>query len=362
MAAKKKGGGFDDIFGDDVLNLDDEGTWPAYPTGTPLLDVPSGIGGYPKGRIVECFGPPSSGKTTSALMALALAQKAGMKNYMLDYENAFDPTWGSKLGINIKDRDTFRAAVPRSLEQGIEAIRNLIKDPKTGIIIVDSVAAMTPQAILELDPDKEPPMALQARLLSRWLPVIATELKGSNACIIFINQLRDNLAYGGGKTTPGGKATPFYASMRVEFKQVQQITEKVTSVLTGKEEDRKVGAYIRATFVKNKMAAPFQRSEFIVREGYGIDVLSSIVEIGKARGVLAKSGSYLTLPAEFSHDGKERKIYEKVLRAYFREHDDVYQKFEKHVVSLVNKIDVNSEEVVRDDDDLGEDDLKGLLD
>ena len=317
----------------------------AIPTGALSLDIALGIGGIPKGRIIEVYGPESSGKTTLALHMIAEAQKKGGEAAFIDAEHALDPVYAKHLGVDI---DNLIVSQPDTGEQALEIAEALVRSGAIDIIVVDSVAALVPKA--EIDGDMgDAHVGLQARLMSQALRKLAGVINKSNSCIVFINQLREKVGvmFGNPETTPGGRALKFYASVRLDIRRVENI----------KQDGEVVGSRARVKVVKNKVAPPFREAEFDIIYGKGISKSGNILDLGVNLGIVDKSGSWFGYNGERIGQGRENakkylednpKIMEDIEAKVRKNFDEAFEK------GLGDEVIDDEQDIEPEDDDLDE--------
>jgi recombination protein RecA len=296
------------------------------PTGSISIDAALGVGGFPRGRVIEVYGPESGGKTTLTLHVIAEAQKLGGQAAFIDAEHALDPVYARKLGVDV---DNLLVSQPDNGEQALEIAEALIRSNAVDIIVVDSVAALVPKAELEGDMG-DAQMGLQARLMSQALRKLTGIVSKSKTCLIFINQIREKIGvmFGNPETTTGGRALKFYASIRIDIRRIQAI----------KEGDRVVGSRTRAKVVKNKVAAPFREAEFDIIYGEGISREGDLIDTGVAKNVLEKSGTWISYKGERLGQGRENG------RIFLRENVDIREKVEHDVRKALGLIAMPSAE------------------
>jgi recombination protein RecA len=283
------------------------------PTGSISIDAALGVGGFPRGRVIEVYGPESGGKTTLTLHVIAEAQKLGGQAAFIDAEHALDPVYARKLGVDV---DNLLVSQPDNGEQALEIAEALIRSNAVDVVVVDSVAALVPKAELEGEMG-DPQMGLQARLMSQALRKLTGIVSKSKTCLIFINQIREKIGvmFGNPETTTGGRALKFYASIRVDIRRIQSI----------KEGDRVVGSRTRAKVVKNKVAAPFREAEFDIIYGEGVSREGDLLDIGVAKNIVEKSGTWISYKGERLGQGRENA------RIFLKEHEDIRGKIEQEL-------------------------------
>jgi len=298
-----------------VMRLGDEERAPirAIPTGAIALDVALGIGGLPRGRIVEIYGPESSGKTTVALHAVANAQAEGGIAAFIDAEHALDPEYAKNLGV---DTDALLVSQPDTGEQALEIADMLIRSGALDVLVIDSVAALVPRAEIEGEMGDNH-VGLQARLMSQALRKVAGALSNSGTTAIFINQLREKIGvmFGSPETTTGGKALKFYASVRLDVRRIETL----------KDGGEPVGNRTRVKVVKNKVAPPFKQAEFDILYGKGISREGSLIDMGVDQGILRKSGAWYTYEGDQLGQGKENA------RKFLADNPDIANEIEKRI-------------------------------
>ena len=306
-----------------VMKLGAKGseTMESYSTGSLGLDIALGIGGLPKGRIVEIYGPESSGKTTLALHVVAEVQKAGGTAAFIDAEHALDPSYANKLHVNLDD---LLVAQPDTGEQALEICDTLVRSNAVDVIVIDSVAALTPRAEIEGEMGDSLP-GLQARLMSQALRKLTASINKAKTLVIFINQIRHKIGvmYGSPETTTGGNALKFYASVRLDIRRTGSV----------KLRDEVVGNNVRVKVVKNKVAPPFREVEFDIMYGEGISKLGEIIDLGVKAGVVEKSGSWFSYDSIRIGQGRDN------VREFLKKNPDIANSIEKAVRGNVEKIE-----------------------
>jgi recombination protein RecA len=299
-----------------VMRLGDSGvdtTMGVVSTGSLSLDVALGIGGLPRGRVVEVYGPESSGKTTLALQVIAECQKLGGAAAFVDAEHALDPTYADKLGVNIDD---LLVSQPDTGEQALEITDMLVRSGAVDVVVVDSVAALTPKAEIEGDMG-DSHMGLQARLMSQALRKLTGNIKRSNTMVIFINQIRMKIGvmFGNPETTTGGNALKFYASVRLDIRRIGAI----------KRGDEVIGNETRVKVVKNKVAPPFKQCEFEILYGEGSSIEGELIDLGVKHGMIEKSGAWYSYNEERIGQGKDN------VRTFLKEHPDMANEIDRRL-------------------------------
>ena len=305
-----------------IMKLGDQPQWDVQviPSGSVSLDHALGIGGYPRGRIIEIYGPESSGKTTLAIHAIAEAQKLGGIAAIIDAEHAFDRTYAKALGVNL---DTLLISQPDCGEQALEIADNLIRSGAIDIIVIDSVAALTPKAEIEGEMGDNK-VGLQARLMSQALRKLTANISKTNTCCICINQVREKIGvmFGNPETTTGGNALKFYASVRIDVRRTTQL----------KDGDEATGNRTRVKVVKNKMAPPFKKAEFDIVYGEGISHSAEICDLGVDFDIIHKSGSW------FSYNGEKLAQGREAVKALLRDNTELCDEIEAKVREALSKI------------------------
>ncbi len=290
---------------------------PFIPTGAMSLDIALGIGGLPRGRVIEIFGPEASGKTTLTLSVVAEAQKKGGTAAFIDAEHAFDPTYAKKIGVNLDD---LLISQPDTGEQALEIADMLVRSNAVDVVVVDSVAALVPKAEIEGEMG-DSFVGLQARLMSQAMRKLTGAISKSKTALIFINQLREKIGvmYGNPETTPGGRALKFYSSIRLDIRRIEHI----------KQGDRVVGSRVRVRVVKNKVAPPFRQAEFDLLHEEGISKIGDMIEIGTNTGVIQKTGTWLTYGEVKLGQGKDNA------RHYLKENPNLLKELESKLREAV---------------------------
>lgn len=290
---------------------------PAIPSGSIAIDLALGVGGYPRGRVIEVFGPESSGKTTLTIHAIAEAQKMGGIAAFIDAEHAFDRFYAQKLGVDVEN---LYIAQPDDGEQALEITDHLIRSGAIDIIVIDSVAALTPRAEIEGEMG-DSKMGLQARLMSQALRKLTANINKTNTCCIFINQLREKIGvmFGNPETTTGGNALKFYASVRVDIRKVSQI----------KEGEEVMGSRTKVKIVKNKLAPPFRKAEFDILYGEGISRIGEIIDLGVELNIVKKSGSWFSYGETKLGQGRD------AVKALLNDNPELAEEIEKKIRDLL---------------------------
>ncbi len=318
-----------------LMRLGDEAAVPiaSIPTGSIALDVALGIGGIPRGRVTEIFGPESSGKTTVALHIVAEAQRAGGTAAFIDAEHALDPTYAQALGVDINE---LLVSQPDNGEQALEIADMLIRSNAVDVIVIDSVAALTPRAEIEGEMG-DTHVGLQARLMSQALRKIAGSLHRSHTSAVFINQLREKIGvmFGSPETTPGGRALKFYSSVRLDVRRIETLKDGTDAV----------GNRVRVKVVKNKVAPPFRQAEFDILYGVGISKEGSLIDFGVEEGIVRKAGAWYTYEGDQLGQGKENS------RNFLREHPDIADEIERRILEKVGVVKLAAGAIPAEDDE-----------
>ncbi len=285
----------------------------AIPTGSFALDVALGVGGVPRGRVVEIFGPESSGKTTLTLSIIHQVQKMGGTAAFIDAEHAFDSAYAQKVGVKLEE---LLVSQPDTGEQALEIAETLVRSSAVDVIIIDSVAALTPRAEIEGDMG-DSHMGLQARLMSQALRKLTAVINKSNTCVIFINQIRMKIGvmFGSPETTTGGRALKFYASVRIDLRRIESI----------KRGEHIIGNRVKAKIVKNKVAAPFREAEFEIHFDEGISYEADILDLAVKQGIIEKSGAWFSYGGERIGQGKDN------VRKFLKNNPKIAKKIEKEI-------------------------------
>jgi len=286
---------------------------PAIPTGALALDMALGVGGVPRGRVIEIYGPEASGKTTLSLSIIGQVQKSGGQAAFIDAEHAFDSAYAKLMGVNLDD---LLISQPDTGEQALSIAEMLVKSNAIDVIVIDSVAALTPRAEIEGDMGQSH-MGLQARLMSQALRKLTGIISKSKTCVIFINQIRMKIGvmFGNPETTPGGRALKFYSSVRIDLRRIASL----------KRRDEIVGSRVKASVVKNKVAPPFKKAEFDIMYDEGISRSSNILDLAETYGVTKRVGNWISYEEDKIGQGKENA------RSFLRENPKVLDKIEKEV-------------------------------
>jgi recombination protein RecA len=305
---------------------------PAIPTGALSLDVALGVGGLPRGRVVEIFGPESSGKTSVALHVVAEAQANGGIAAFIDAEHALDPAYAKAIGVDIEE---LLVSQPDTGEQALEIADMLIRSAAVDVVVIDSVAALVPRAEIEGEMG-DSHVGLQARLMSQALRKLSGSLKKSNTTAVFINQLREKVGvmFGSPETTPGGRALKFYSSVRLDVRRIETLKDGTDAV----------GNRVRVKVVKNKVAPPFRQAEFDIIYGEGISKQGSLIDMGVEHGIVRKAGAWYTYEGDQLGQGKENA------RTFLKEHEDIALEIEKRVKDKLGINPLAAEDGVEDVD------------
>jgi len=318
-----------------VMKMGEKGTMKieTIPTGALALDLALGVGGLPRGRVVEIYGPESSGKSTLAMHVVAEAQRNGGICAYVDAEHAMDPVYASAIGV---DTDQLLISQPDTGEQALEIVDMLVRSGALDVIVIDSVAALTPRAEIEGEMG-DSHVGLQARLMSQALRKLTANLNKSNTVCIFINQLREKIGvmFGSPETTPGGRALKFYSSIRLDVRRIETLKDGTDAV----------GNRVRVKVVKNKVAPPFRQAEFDILYGIGISKEGSLIDFGVEEGIVRKAGAWYTYEGDQLGQGKENA------RTFLREHPDVAADIERRILEKVGVTKIDVADLPADDAD-----------
>lgn len=328
MIEKQYGKGAIMRMGDDSIKTNVE----VIPTGSISLDMATGVGGYPRGRIIEIYGPESSGKTTLALHAVAEAQKTNGKAAFIDAEHALDPVYARSLGVDV---DELLVSQPDTGEQALEICEMLSRSGAIDIIVIDSVAALVPRAEIQGEMG-DSHVGLQARLMSQALRKIAGAVNKSNTCVIFINQLREKIgiSYGNPETTTGGRALKFYATMRIEVRKGEAI----------KSGDETLGNRTKVKIVKNKVAPPFRKTEFDIMFGEGVSITGDIMDAAVDNEIIDKAGSW------YSYDGQRIGQGRENVKTFLADNEEILKEIKTKLLDILKPKKDEKEEIKVDED------------
>ncbi|WP_428353435.1 recombinase RecA [Methyloprofundus sp.] len=315
--------------GDDAASRDIQ----TVSTGSLTLDIALGVGGLPRGRVIEIYGPESSGKTTMTLSTIAQMQKLGGTAAFIDAEHALDPSYAEKIGVNVDD---LLVSQPDTGEQALEIVDMLVRSNAVDIVVIDSVAALTPKAEIEGDMG-DSHMGLQARLMSQALRKLTANIKRSNTMVIFINQIRMKIGvmFGSPETTTGGNALKFYASVRLDIRRIGAI----------KKGDEVIGNETRVKVVKNKVAPPFKQAEFEILYGEGVSFLGELIDLGVKHGFINKAGSWYSYGKDKIGQGKDN------VRAYLKDNPQIAEELEKNIRAEVFDVKDDTKGTIVESDD-----------
>ena len=329
-----------------ISNINSAAEIDVISSGSLLLDIATGIGGLPRGRLVELYGRESSGKSTIALEAAKQCQEKGLAVLMLDYEHSFSSDYAERIGVDTSD-NKFVLSQPETLEQGMKIAELFLAKPVVGLIVVDSLAAMVPESELNNEIGASN-VAPQARAMSQVLRRFTHKIHESNTLVIFVNHIRDviaTLGRGQRRTTPGGSALKFYSSMRIELQPIETTKEKAMDFMSGKDVDSPAGSKVKAFIVKNKMARPFREGIFYLSPDAGLDEPRAVLDIAKTRGIITQNGSRYVLPFQSREGNKALNLGgQQAVLDYFKFNPDKYDVVLNEIKNLANEpsIDDNS--------------------